>query len=153
MEMMQKQSPLLDALANLEFCLETPVVPGEMESWVETVDSAYGRVQTELIKTWDRDHPQKLQEISREDPEMLRCVTVLEEKDTQTVEKQKAFVHFLNNLAGRAARAEPDEARLDDRVECLIDAGLDLILHARRQEVAMDYWLLESLDRDRGVGD
>jgi hypothetical protein len=84
---------------------------------------------------------------------MLRRVTELEQSDSLTREKQEAFGNLLHNLAGRAARLEPDEARLDDRIDKLIETGLNFILHTRTQEVALDYWLLEAMDRDRGVGD
>jgi hypothetical protein len=153
MQTAQKKSPLLDVLATLELLLETPVVAGEMESWVQSIDQGYAAVDAELTKVLAADHPEKLKEITEQDPDMFRHATELEAKDALTREKQQTFSNLLNNLAGRAAKMEPDELRLEDRIDKLIQAGLDFIIHTRTQEVTVDYWLLEAMDRDQGGGD
>ncbi len=148
-----KKSKLLDALAKLEFCLESPVVPGEMDDWTSMVQESFAEVEPLLKETVEKEHPKKLKQISQDDPGLHRRVTQLKEQDQESMSQVKQIRTQLDQIANKAEIIEPDEARLEDRLQEFIDKALEFILHVRKQEVAIDTWLLEALERDRGVVD
>jgi hypothetical protein len=144
---------LLEALADLELALETPVIPGEMERWTAAVGQALDAVEPLLVEAIDKEHAHSIDQISQEDPGLLHVAGRLTEGDHESLQSLKKFRNQLGQLARGAERVEPDEARLETPLEKFINAGLGFIIHVRKQEAALDTWLVEALNRDRGVVD
>ena len=65
------------------------------------------------------------------------------------IELQK-FTEQLHDLQKAAEAVEPDEARLQRRIGAARDAGFALAISVRKQEAALETWLGEALNRDRG---
>jgi hypothetical protein len=150
---MQRDSTLLAALARLELCLETPLVPGELEVWTSQLEKATAEVSEQLHAALGKDHPQRLAQISQDDPGLSRCVVQLKEGDHESLRRLNAFQAHLHTLVQKAGDFEPNELPIEDALKRFIAEGLALVIHVRKQEVALDTWMSEALDRDRGVVD
>ncbi len=153
MPSLKPNSPLLDALAQLEACLETPVVPGELEVWTGAVHSATEEVARRLTDTVQNEHPPKLKQLAHDDPGLFRRVAELKEDDEESLRRLASFRAQLETLSRKAVAAEPDELQVADSLQAFIAHGLALVIQARKQEVALETWMGEALDRDRGVVD
>lgn len=148
-----KQSPLLEALARLELNLEKPVVPGEMVRWTTEVRRALEEVGPLLREVIEKEHPSKCNQISQEDPGLLRRVTQTKEQDQKSLEILDQIRARFEQLARDAETVVPDEARLTEAHQQGVNAGLAFVIHVRTQEASIDTWLMEALDRDRGIAD
>lgn len=144
---------LLETVAKLETTLETPVIPGELRSWTKEVQDALVEVKPWLKKAIEKQHPEKLGTISREDPELMRRVTQLEEQDGALLEQFQEMENAIEALRSHAEKVGIDEAKLDPQARACTDQGLALVLAIRKQEVAIETWEMEALTRDRGVAD
>lgn len=142
-----------ESLKRLTICLQTPLVPGEMEAWVAAVREACDDAGALLRHRIEFVHPAEYAQIVKEDPELFRQVDQMKEGDRQSLEQLEAFAGRLGQLGQAAPRCEPDEQRLDKTLSTLIDNGLALVMHAQKQEVARRTWLVEAFNRERGVGD
>ncbi len=148
-----KKSKFLDALARLEWCLETPVIPGEMERWTTNVEEAFNQVEPLLVDEIENQHPKKMKQISKEDPGLLHRVDSLKEQDQVLLKDLEQLRTKLDQLSNKAEAVEPDEARIEDKIGKFVDSGIAFIIASRKQEVAIDTWLMEALERDRGIVD
>jgi hypothetical protein len=141
------------ALAKLEKCLETPLVPGELELWVQQTKTAAQDVADLLDRQINDVHREQLAEIEQQDLELLSRVDELRQGDEQTRVLLRALQDRLIGLASRAARVEPDEKQAEGDLAAVVDMGLKFVIHARTQETALETWLAESFERDRGTVD
>src|SRR5947209_3460746 len=148
-----KSSRLLEALARLEMCLETPMVPGELEVWTDQLAKAATEAGEQLTTAIQKDHAEKLAQISHEDRGLSRRVSQLKEDDQESLRRWDAFRSQLQVLTRKAGHFEPDELPIEDALKRFIAQGLAFVIHVRKQEIALDTWLGEALDRDRGVVD
>ena len=141
------------ALARLEKCLETPVVPGELDLWAHETQRAADQVAALLeVQLHDR-HPEVFAEIEQQDSDLMTRVEELRQGDQQSCELLHAFQERLNHLVARADRIEPDEKRGADDQAAIVESGLKFVIQARTQETALETWLMEAVARDRGTGD
>lgn len=147
------ENDLKVALEQFEISLQTPVVPGELANWAEEVKTAFDEVADQLQRRLDRDHPDQFAQIEHDDPGLSPRVEELRTEDELLRKELEELRPRVEALANAAPAVEPDEARVDQPTEQTIRQGLALVLRARRQEVAAATWLVESLDRDRGVAD
>ncbi len=139
-----------DALQSLETCLETPRVSGELPRWLGDIRRCVESIGVLLSKQLDRQHAPQLREIANEDPGLLAHVERLKSGDDETRNQFDKLRNWTNRLANSVPRVEPDEKRLEDEVVEFTSFGLDFIIHARTQEIAIATWLQESLYRDTG---
>ncbi len=149
----EKPQLLKEALGQMSMSLETPCVPGEMEQWAEGVRDALQRVRPILSKQVATDHRAHYEGIANEDTEMFRQIAKLKKEDQRILESLDALIQRSGKLAEKAARLEPDEARLHEEVAALRHDGLEFLLQWQQQEVAIRSWLQEAFTRERGVGD
>jgi hypothetical protein len=149
----ESQQKLTDALATLEKCLETPFVPGELERWFHAVETGVAEVRGHLRPVFERTHRAVLEEIFQEDPGLEHRIEQLRREDAEALEQFERFSDKSRRLAAVARRVEPDEARIKDECYTLVEEGLAFVISARKQEVALRTWLIEALERDRGVVD
>jgi hypothetical protein len=146
-----QQSEFRDALQSLETCLETPRVSGELERWMADVQRNVESIGKLLQKQIERQHAARLGQIAVEDPELNAAVEHVKTGDDETREQFENLRERTNRLAAKATKVEPDESRLEEDVVALTALGLAFVIHARKQEVAIDAWQQEALYRDTGV--
>ena len=143
---------LMDVLGALERCLETPIVPGELELWLDEARSATQQAEALLEFELNQRHPEILADIEQQDAELSPRVDQLRAGDCISRDLLRELQNRLSRLS-RTPGLTPDERRGDDEVAAVIETGLRFIIHARTQEVSLETWLAESFERDRGTVD
>jgi hypothetical protein len=141
------------ALAQLESCLESPVVPGELLSWLDAIQTSCESLRGPLRQVIDGSHPGDFKEIGREEPDLLRQVELMKQEDEELIKQYRAFREKLPTFRERAEKVEPHESKLNGRVSALAEEGLTLVINIRKQQEAISTWLSESVQRDTGFGD
>lgn len=149
----EKPDRLAEALTLLETALLTPIVSGELEPWVATMQRALSRTAQAVRHQVDVVHPTQLAEIGRRDPEMLPRVEQLREQDRQVQQAVVQLQDRSSTLDARAERVGSDEARVRDHLPAFIELGLATVLQVRKQETTVRTWFVESFQRDKGVVD
>jgi hypothetical protein len=145
--------PLELELREFETCLETPFVPGELERWMDAVHSSWTRLSPALRDRFEREQPEMFEQIADDDPEMHDRVRELRLHNATVLELRSDLEARIPRLSERAQRVEPDEKRLDDELNGLVEDGLRFVIEARKQEVALRTWMLEAYERERGPVD
>jgi len=145
-----QQSEFRDLLQSLETCLETPRVSGELERWIAAVQKNVESIGRLLPEQVERHHAARLRQIAAEDPGLNAEVERLKAGDEESREQFDDLRERVNRLATRATKVEPDESRVEAELVALTALGLDFVIQARKQEVAIDAWQQESLYRDTG---
>jgi hypothetical protein len=144
---------LKPALDQLETCLLSPVVSGELISWSDELQAAWTDA-VERVRSHVREfHPRQYKQISKEDPELLPKVEKLQAADEELEEDCDEFDRVLRRFAEHAPKFEPDEEKIAGHVNSLVDAGVELLTSVRKQEAAVQTWFVEAFTRDRGVAD
>jgi hypothetical protein len=149
----REESVLVSALEDFESCLETPIIPGELPSWLHTARIRCKRVADELRHEVTETHNNILRHIIHEDIELAARVDDLEAKDKELLDQVAIIQAEIDRLCERGEQAEPHESKLDDHVKCFTSKALAFIIEARKQEKALTTWYMEALTRDRGVAD
>ena len=145
-----QESEFRDMLQLLETSLETPRVSGELERWIAEVQKNVASIGTLLPKQIERQHAARLRQIAIEEPELNAEVERLKSGDIDTREQFDKLRDWTDRLATRATRVEPDESRLEEGLAELTELGLAFIIHARKQEIAIDTWQQEAISRETG---
>jgi hypothetical protein len=146
-------NPLLDALTRWETALLTPLVSGELKTWIEEACRAFDDVEPALWRQLDHVHPEQIQAIGAEDPEMLPKTEKLRADDQNVRETFSRLKQRFGELSARAERVDSDEARVSDHLPAMTDEALATIMLIRKQETAVRTWFVEAFQRDRGEGD
>src|SRR5262245_3096947 len=144
------ESEFRDALQTLEISLETPRVSGELERWIADVQKNVELLSRLLPRHLERHHAARLRQIAAEDPGLNAEVERLKAGDDRSREQFDDLQERVNRLATKATKVEPDESRLEEGLVSLTAQGLDFVIHARKQEIAIDAWQQEALYRDTG---
>jgi hypothetical protein len=144
----------LKALEDFETSLETPVMSGELISWVTSVSRACEHLGVLLRDDLQREHAALYATIAKQDAELASRVEKLRKTD-----EQLAIVDFddvqksLNQLLDRAESAEQDEAKATLLRADVVKQALAFVISARTQETAIATWFGEAFNRDSGFGD
>jgi septal ring factor EnvC (AmiA/AmiB activator) len=144
------QNEFLAALARLEKCLETPIVPGELPSWLQAAREASRQFDPLFHQTVEQSHRELLGHTAREDPELSARVQRLAERDQELLDQWQQLHSELRRLCGQAEQAEPDEAAMQQPIGQFTDSTLALIIEVRKQDNAVSTWYVEAAQRDRG---
>ena len=145
-----QESEFRDVLQLLETCLETPRVSGELERWIAEVQGNVALIGRLLPKQIERQHAARLRQIAVEDPELNGEVERLKSGDNDTQEQFDKLQEWTDRLATKASKVEPDESRLEEELVALTALGLAFVIHARKQEIALDTWQQEAIYRETG---
>lgn len=145
-----QESEFRDVLQLLETCLETPRVSGELERWIAEVQKNVASIGRLLPKQIERQHAVRLRQIAVEDPELNAEVERLKSGDGDTREQFDKLRESTNRLAAKSTKIEPDESRLEEDLVALTALGLAFVIHARKQELAIDTWQHEAIYRETG---
>lgn len=147
-----QDEPLQHALTILEQQLETPVVPGELDGWLETVLEHWSETGKQLRLTIEVEHPPATKEIDREDLELHRRVEQIREEDQQLLLAFDELTRDLQRLQTAVENVGPQESetKAEKPLHDLTERALAMVIRIRKQEQAIKTWLCESLERDRG---
>lgn len=144
---------LNDAMTKLETALLTPLVSGELDTWVETVLQAADDLGPLLRQYADVvTHPQYAQ-IGSADPELLTHVQQLTAEDAKLALEYEAFRRSLDEIVKRVPLVGKHESKVKERRAQIEAEGVAMILHIRKQQAGASTWLSEAFYRDRGQGD
>lgn len=149
----KSNSSLIDAIEELEFSLDSPIVPGEMVAWAHSVRDSLTALVPVLNDHVRRVHHQTIKQIAIEDPELTVQAVNLKKTDEQNLRLLESLLARCSDIPERISEVEPDEGQMDSEVFTVIDDGLRLVLAVRGQEVAINTWMNESVYRDSGSVD
>jgi hypothetical protein len=148
-----EETALNEALARLERALLTPVIAGELEAWVQTVQDSAAALAEPLQQYVQTILHAQYAEIAKSDPEMLPRVQQLIATDKTLLEGYQQFLIKVADVARRAPAARKDENKVSPQLAEVEKEGTALILSIRKQQAAASTWLDEALYRDRGPVD
>ena len=141
------------SLDRFETCLVTPVMSGELISWVGEAQSAWDEFLPHVRQHLSELHPRQYKEISKADPELLPRTEKLQAEDAAIEEDGEVFERLIHRFAEHAPKFEPDEEKIAKPLKDLVDAGIAFVTRVRKQEAAVQAWFMEAFTRDRGVAD
>lgn len=144
---------LPEGLQAFEKALETPIVPGEVVAWTETVRQTCEALASPLRRALDERHRKVYGEIGEEEPELLAKIEELIQEDEEIRDTYDRLCFLVDRLIERGEELEPDEMRTAHAHEELVEEGLAFVIQVRKQELAVQTWLIEAFDRDNGTVD
>ena len=147
------ESDFAAALERFEQCLEGPVIPGEMPSWLRAARDSCREASAWFKTNVKETHEELLREISRQDMELAPRVDALSVVHRDLRRQWVRIQKQLERLCEQADRTEPHEAPLNLDIERLRDQTLKHVIEVRKHEAALTTWYLEAFNRDRGVAD
>ncbi len=150
----KRNDPFLKALEDVETSLETPVMSGELISWVTTVTRTWERLGVLMRDDLQREHAALYATIAREDPELSSRVEKLRKTDEQLAIFDFGNVQSsLTQLFDRAESVEQDESKASLLRADAVKLALAFVIGVRTQETAIASWFGEAFNRDSGFGD
>ncbi|MGE0758573.1 MAG: hypothetical protein AB7O38_16215 [Pirellulaceae bacterium] len=147
------ESKLRESLMRFETCVQTPIISGELTSWLQDAQTACAEVRACVQQEAEGPHAEMLRKMKQQDPEMGSRVEQLREEERELQDQSARLQVKLDQLIERARAVEPDELKLDQPIEEFIEASLAFVLAARKHDTAMTTWHNEAFNRDRGVLD
>lgn len=150
---MTNEEALATALEAFETCLETPIVPGELQAWTASARRTGNEAVTALQEHIPAWHEPVLTQINRQDMELAKRVEQLREEDNALLEEAAELQTAVNKLAADANSVASHDPAIKEAVSDLVRLGLAWIIRVRTQEAALTTWYQESFNRDRGVAD
>jgi hypothetical protein len=147
------EQELKTSMERFEECIVTPVMSGELVSWVDEAQAAWGDFVAQVRQHVGELHRRQYGEISKEDPELLPRTETLQTEDEAIEEDAEEFGRLIHRFAEHAPKFEPDEEKITKHMKGLVDAGIALVTRVRKQEAAVQTWFVEAFTRDRGVAD
>jgi len=176
-----QQEQIQDTLAAFEQRVSMPLVPGELESWLDEVSAAWQALWPQLQVQTQYIHAKEFTQIAEEDPELSSRVREMREEDSAIMAQSDEVADQLKYIENRLEQGttEPDldenklqpgtteakpnvsdfhdegamETDLKQDVDQLVTASLVLVSRIRKQEVTVRTWLVEAYTRDKGVMD
>ena len=142
-----------EALRRLEEGLGTPIVPGALDAWANTVNEEMCVVDALLHEHYKSSHERDFTTISKNDPEQLSRVQQLREVD---VKLRTGFDELTLQAVESWSRIQASDGTSSDSdllLQTFVTNALQWIRSVRMHEQAIDTWFHESFNRDRGVGD
>jgi hypothetical protein len=147
------ESELRAALTSFETSVTTPIVSGELDTWLETVMKSWTKTSAHIQHQTQHAHPRQYEEISKADPALLPRVEQLRAEDQAIEADRETLNKTLSRIGQRASKLEPDEAKAQPQIERVTEEAVALVARVRKQEVAVETWFGEAFNRERGGGD
>jgi len=144
---------LEETLSKVETALLSPVVSGELKSWVANVRQASATFTVDWTGYLNTVLHTQYAEIAATDPELSSFVQKMIQTDQQLLEELTQFHEALHDLKGRAADVKWQEGKLAAEQKRIEESGIALILKVKKQRAAVATWLSEAVYRDRGTVD
>lgn len=142
-----------DALQQLETDLETPVVPGELSTWILTLRKSHDAVGPLLHDVVRDSHGDRLHEIAEQDPELMSKVQQLQQEDQELLREYSLVARKISDLESQDADRVANQPDADDQIAELKKLGLGFVIRVRTQEATLSTWHSEAFQRDRGRAD
>ena len=150
MTALAQEQTLEETLHKVETALLSPVVSGELKSWVENVRQAAATFAVDWTAYLNTVLHTQYEEIAGADSELLPIVQKMIQTDEQLLGELADFHDSLHKLKSKAGDANWQESRLAAEQQRVEEAGLALILKIKKERAAAATWLAEALYRDRG---
>lgn len=147
------ESDLDQAIRIFETGLITPVVPGELSSWIASLREALDEVGICLRNAIESIHDERYEQIVQRDAELSARVTQMREEDAQLLADFHAVDHQLTALEMQQAAETTGVSKVDKLRSDLVDLSLAFVVRVKTQEATLSTWQMESFQRDRGLGD
>ena len=147
MTSLETMNDLRETLTNFESCLQTPIVSGELTTWLEDAREAFDRV-SDSLKNCSERQTEMLNEILHSDSELLGRVEDLRQLDAKVDSQVSGLQNKIAQLCDRAKAVEPDELKLEKPVQDLINQGLEFVLAARKLDTGVSTWHQEATKND-----
>lgn len=144
---------LKERVTAFEESLSTPFASGEMADWAAKVEQAAEALLQVLRDELPPLRQQQFDTMLGEDPALEPRVNEIRESDAENIAHLERLHKQLATVAGQADVRQEAETALHDRVQKITEAGLHLVVEVRKQNTAVDTWIQEAFQRDRGVGD
>jgi len=143
---------LKDVLEAFETSLATPVISGDLPSWIGYVQENWAELVPLVHQQVDVQHRAELKQISRENTELLPRVQQLEGEDESIREQIRTLTSTISRLSQTSARDETHETKTQENVAAALAVeGLAFLNHVRSHDVAVKTWLGEAFNRDNGI--
>ena len=142
-----------EAMTNLETALLTPLVSGELDSWVQDILEAALELGAPLREYVESVLHAQYVQIAKTDEELLPRVEQMIEEDKSFLAEYDGFLAELETLAARVPAADKDELKVADHRAHVETRGNAMILRIRKQRAVASTWLSEAFYRDRGPVD
>jgi len=140
-------------LGEVEACLETVVVPGDLPSWVDALSQACEVEGVALRNEITTNHANHLVQLLAADMDQAQHAAQLQVEDAEILRLYDVFEGRVRRLGDRADLAGTREDKFNEGIRSIVDEGLGLVIRVRKQERALSTWLSEAFQRDTGVGD
>jgi predicted nuclease with TOPRIM domain len=147
MTTVESMSELRESLTHFESSLQTPIVSGELATWLEDARQAFERVREMLGESCQR-YTEMLNSILHHDTELLGRVEELRQLDARVTSQLNVLQHKFEQLCERAKAVEPDELKLEKQVRDAINQGLTFVLAARKLDTGVTTWHAEATKHD-----
>lgn len=147
---MTTNTAVIDALERFEVCLETPLIPGDMEKWAGALRDAYHELAPVLYDHLRTVRHPLLTQIAADDPELLCHTEEMKRADKETLRTFDRLRQWVEELPEIATKIEPNEKRLEKHIGNLSRDGLEFVMHVRKQETVLSTWHQEAMSRVRG---
>ena len=144
---------LKERVTAFEEALATPFGSGDMADWAGKVEQAAQGLLHVLRDELPPLRQQQFDTMLGEDPALEPRVNEIRECDAENLAHLERLHKQLGTVAGQADMRQEAETALHDRVEKITETGLHLVVEVRKQNTAVDTWIQEAFQRDRGVGD
>ncbi len=147
------QNELRMALADFETDLMTPIVSGELGTWIEEVEEGWAETSAQIHYYVKHLHPRQYEEIASQDPALLPRIELLKAEDEAIEQLREQIATTVKRVAEHVPKLEPDEEKAQKHTQTLIDDGTAFLARVRKQEIAVQTWYVEAFNRDRGAVD
>jgi len=141
---------LEELLQELEVQLETPIISGELRTWLDSVGHMVAELGPVLRERVQNVHPRQFKQIRKDADNLLREIEMMKREDEAILNELALHERAVPQLCELAKKAEPDELRFADHVKNLVREGLQFIIRVRTQERAIETWMQEAEFRDNG---
>jgi hypothetical protein len=148
-----QEDDLKTALAKFESNLVSPIVSGELASWIDDVKTGWSEASEQIHYHIKHLHPRQFDEIGTQDPELLPRIELLKAEDDAIEEQRKQLSTTMDRVTQHAPKLEPDEEKAQKHTQTLVDDGTAFLTRVRKQEAAVQTWYVEAFNRDRGAVD
>jgi hypothetical protein len=149
----QPEVELKSALDVLETSIATPIVAGDLATWIDDVKNSWSHATAQIEHHIDDLHPRQFDQIVQQDPELLPRVDALKAEDASIRSHCRALGQTVARLAQHVPSLEPDEEKAMKFTKGFVDEATQFIARVRKQAVALQTWYVEAFQRDRGAVD
>lgn len=146
------EGELKAAIDKMETALLTPVLAGELVSWITQVQDSADDIDELLQPCLERIHSD-FTEIAKSDNELLSRVEQMVGDEKELLKLHEEFRRDLQLLATKAPKVNSDEAKVADERLKVEQQGTHLLTELKRLQAKASTWLQEAVYRDRGPVD